>query len=215
MIDIEKQVVNNISERLSTLKTEGILGGDFSQIDAEMLEDIKTGVEGKSQLSGAILTLQMVRTQPQKLKNLLSANFSSKPSSATKIRLSKKARRLQALIKMPTNSNTLTTDDDNTVYHPTHSDTLANSLAKILVKNFHNKSDGINDQSLMLQESKIKLVHYLVNVIKDKDPYMAARLYAVSHFNDMSIFDKFQGLEQETIQAYRRFLAIIQKSGVK
>lgn len=216
---IEKNPIGNIAEQLSNLKAEGILGKESSVADVEMMESIQAGSEGKTQLMGAVLTLQMAKTQPQKLKNLLSANFSNKPSSATKIRLSKKARRTQALSKMPTNTNTLTTDDDHTVYHPTHSDSLANSLAKILVQNFHNKSDKNSnthlDQSLMLQESKTKLIRYLINIISNKNPYMAARLYAVSHFNDASIFDRFDGLEQETMDAYKRFLALIQKSGVK
>jgi hypothetical protein len=204
-----QEQLNNL-KNLEALRQEGVIGVETEVADAEMAEAITGGTEGKTGLAGSVLQLSMAKSQPQKIKNLVAANYSAKPKSATKIQVSKAQRKAFAISRLGGNtSNTYMGDLQQTV-NQTQADGTIKSLANLLIA-----ANSKGDDTILLQNSKDKLVKYLVSIIGKKDPLMASRLYAVSHFNDISVFDKFEGLEGEMMEAYNRFLDLVKKSGVK
>jgi hypothetical protein len=201
---------NQVLEQLKNLQAEGVIGKELEAADAEMQEEITGGTEGKTGLSGSVLQLSMAKTQPQKIKNLVAANYSAKPKSASKIQISKAQRKAFAISRLGGNTRNTYMGDLNPTVQQTQTDGTIKSLANLLIS-----ANAKGDDLVLLQKSKDKLVKYLVSVMSKKDPIMAARLYAVSHFNDLSVFDKFQGLESDMMEAYNRFLDLIKSSGVK
>jgi hypothetical protein len=199
-----------VLEQLKNLQAEGVIGKELEAADAEMQEEITGGTEGKTGLSGSVLQLSMAKTQPHKIKNLVAANYSAKPKSASKIQISKAQRKAFAISRLGGNTRNTYLGDLNPVVQQTATDGTIKSLANLLIS-----ANAKGDDLVLLQNSKDKLVKYLVSVMSKKDPVMAARLYAVSHFNDLSVFDKFQGLEVDMMEAYNRFLEVVKKSGVK
>ena len=191
-------------------QAEQLIGVETEAADAEMGEQITGGTEGKTGLAGSVLQLTMAKTQPQKIKNLVAANYSAKPKSASKIQLSKAQRKAFAISRLGGNTRNTYMGDLNPIINQTQADGTIKSLANLLIA-----ANTKGDDSVLLQNSKDKLVKYLVSIIGKKDPLMASRLFAVSHFNDLSVFDKFEGLEAEMMEAYNRFLDLVKKSGVK
>jgi hypothetical protein len=201
---------NQVLEQLKNLQAEGVIGKELEAADAEMQEEITGGTEGKTGLSGSVLQLTMAKTQPQKIKNLVAANYSAKPKSSSKIQISKAQRKAFAISRLGGNTRNTYMGDLNPIVQQTQSDGTIKSLANLLIA-----ANAKGDDLVLMQNSKDKLVKYLVSVMSKKDPVMAARLYAVSHFNDLSVFDKFEGLEGDMMEAYNRFLEVVKKSGVK
>jgi hypothetical protein len=201
--------LNNL-KNLEALRHEGVIGVENEVADAEMAEAITGGTEGKTGLAGSVLQLSMAKTQPQKIKNLVAANYSTKPKSASKIHISKAQRKAFAISRLGGNTRNTYMGDLNQTVNQTQADGTIKSLANLLIA-----ANAKGDDSVLLQNSKDKLVKYLVSIIGKKDPLMASRLFAVSHFNDLSVFDKFEGLEAEMMEAYNRFLDLVKKSGVK
>jgi hypothetical protein len=199
-----------VLEQLRSLQAEGVIGKELEAADAEMQEEITGGTEGKTGLSGSVLQLTMAKTQPQKIKNLVAANYSAKPKSSSKIQISKAQRKAFAISRLGGNTRNTYMGDLNPIVQQTQTDGTIKSLANLLIA-----ANAKGDDLILLQNSKDKLVKYLVSVMSKKDPVMAARLYAVSHFNDLSVFDKFEGLESEMMEAYNRFLGLVKNSGVK
>jgi hypothetical protein len=199
-----------VLEQLRSLQAEGVIGKELEAADAEMQEEITGGTEGKTGLSGSVLQLTMAKTQPQKIKNLVAANYSAKPKSSSKIQISKAQRKAFAISRLGSNTRNTYMGDLNPTVQQTQTDGTIKSLANLLIA-----ANAKGDDLVLLQNSKDKLVKYLVSVMSKKDPVMAARLYAVSHFNDLSVFDKFEGLESEMMEAYNRFLGLVKNSGVK
>jgi hypothetical protein len=197
-------------KNLETLRQEGVIGVETEVADAEMAEAITGGTEGKTGLAGSVLQLSMAKTQPQKIKNLVAANYSAKPKSASKIQISKAQRKAFAISRLGRNTRNTYMGDLNPTVNQTQTDGTIKSLANLLIA-----TNAKGDDSVLLQNSKDKLVKYLVSIVGKKDPLMASRLFAVSHFNDLSVFDKFEGLEEEMMEAYNRFLELVKKSGVK
>ena len=191
-------------------QAEQLIGIEAEAADAEMGEQITGGTEGKTGLAGSVLQLTMAKTQPQKIKNLVAANYSAKPKSASKIQLSKAQRKAFAISRLGGNTRNTYMGDLNPIVNQTQTDGIIKSLANLLIA-----ANTKGDDSVLLQNSKDKLVKYLVSIIGKKNPLMASRLYAVSHFNDLSVFDKFEGLEAEMMEAYNRFVDLVKKSGVK
>jgi hypothetical protein len=201
--------LNNL-KNLEALRQEGLIGVETEIADSEMAEAITGGTEGKTGLAGSVLQLSMAKTQPQKIKNLVAANYSTKPKSASKIQISKAQRKAFAISRLGGNTRNTYMGDLQQTINQTQADGTIKSLANLLIA-----ANSKGEDSLLLQNSKDKLVKYLVSIIGKKDPLMASRLFAVSHFNDISVFDKFEGLEEEMMQAYARFLELVKKSGVK
>lgn len=201
--------LNNL-KNLEALRQEGVIGVETEVADAEMAEAITGGTEGKTGLAGSVLQLSMAKTQPQKIKNLVAANYSTKPKSASKIQISKAQRKAFAISRLGGNTRNTYMGDLQQTANQTQADGTIKSLANLLIA-----ANAKGDDSILLQNSKDKLVKYLVSIIGKKDPLMASRLFAVSHFNDISVFDKFEGLEAEMMEAYNRFLDLVKKSGVK
>jgi hypothetical protein len=199
-----------VLEQLRSLQAEGVIGKELEAADAEMQEEITGGTEGKTGLSGSVLQLTMAKTQPHKIKNLVAANYSAKPKSSSKIQISKAQRKAFAISRLGGNTRNTFMGDLNPTVQQTQTDGTIKSLANLLIA-----ANAKGDDLVLLQNSKDKLVKYLVSVMSKKDHVMAARLYAVSHFNDLSVFDKFEGLESEMMEAYSRFLGLVKNSGVK
>jgi hypothetical protein len=199
-----------VLEQLRSLQAEGVIGKELEAADAEMQEEITGGTEGKTGLSGSVLQLTMAKTQPQKIKNLVAANYSAKPKSSSKIQISKAQRKAFAISRLGGNTRNTYMGDLNPIVQQTQTDGTIKSLANLLIA-----ANAKGDDLILLQNSKDKLVKYLVSVMSKKDPVMAARLYAVSHFNDLSVFDKFEGLESDMMEAYNRFLGLVKNCGVK
>lgn len=206
--NIYRPELSNLVDRLGSLKNiETTEQFELQQADTEMLDTLIFGKsEAKSPTGGAVLQLQMAKSQPLKIKALVTANFGTKPNSTVRIQHSKQMRSNQAMRNFGK-----IVDDPLPTFVPTTPSTIATSLTTVMT----GQSD-VTDQDYQanLVESKDRFIKYLIKIMSIKNVYMGARLYAAHHFNDPKVFEKFEDMEQELMLAYNHFLSLVSQANL-
>jgi hypothetical protein len=197
--------LSSLAERLGQ-KSENLGSPEIvAQADSEMLDTLLFGKsEAKSPTGGAVLQLQMAKAQPQKIKSLVSANFSKRQSSSKRLKDAKKARVNQALRNFGQNPT-----DDPQQFVPATPSSIASSLTTVMTGQTQQSS---SDYQSLVESAKAKFIKYMLKIMSSKDSFMASRVYAIHHFNDPAIFDKFEGLEEDLMLAYNRFLGLVSQA---
>jgi hypothetical protein len=151
--------------------------------------------------SSPVIQVQMAKNNPQKIKNLLATNI--QPNTGKKIQDAKLERKRQALIRF---------GYQNVPAIPAISPVALDPLAISLSTLFSGQSTSSASQNDLILEAKTKFSNYIIQSIASRNTAMAARIFAVNHFGDMTLFDKFEGLEKEMMEAYDGFLKLVNKT---